>query len=841
MTIESFVKTGFSRRLEKRRCLVVYDPERRWASIALGLEGVHTTVVDASESIVLAREAAFDAWARLGDDPSAKLVVYIPRPRPKDDRSRQESLFAPFDIGGAAFPDGDADGYRELCLRAFPAQEAEVLRLFSGAEPSFDAVNGLAGGALWPMLRALLGVESEREMIVTLLAPPASVKAALGADPSWISEAKRLVASTLGYDVPGARYIDIRNALGRFLLFSEFVLDLPDGLPPSLLSVPRAAEGRKAFVYSVCETLRDSKAARESYLELAEKADASLGLADKFAEIPDLGERETFAFENRASLSRCVAAARRGDFNAAHRAMDAQETSVWYEHSPDIQARWACAREAVALLEGLAAFASIAEPRKGVEDYIRAYRERFAGLDAAYRGLEVFVAEAEAGPEAPPSLDELVSLARSSYFAAAEGLQRGFLQAVAAEPWLGPASTDQAAIFDSRVAPRLVAREKTAYFMVDALRFDLARELVSSFPLGYRASLDYARSRLPSVTAVGMAALLPGAASKLELRVESGALAPYLGGASVASAQERVAYMKSMFGDRVRDILLNDLAALKKSDLKPEVDLLIVRSKDIDTAGESLGAEALPLLTALSRNILRALERVRKLGFPRAVVVTDHGFLLLPAAGAGGTISKPDGAWEISAPRYLLGEGSARKGIATFDGTGAGAPGYQKSFATPAGLGSFVAGTRYTHGGLSLQECLLPVLVVDFPSQAPKRREVSVSLGYKGGMTRKVTTMRPAIDLSVADPGGEDLYGGVYGAEVMIALSVRSGDTEVGRAQPSAGFDPSSGCFKMRPGKATKLTLAMDEDFRGAFVVSAQDPVTLEQFAKIELETDYTE
>ena len=41
------------------------------------------------------------------------------------------------------------------------------------------------------------------------------------------------------------------------------------------------------------------------------------------------------------------------------------------------------------------------------------------------------------------------------------------------------------------------------------------------------------------------------------------------------------------------------------------------------------------------------------------------------------------------------------------------------------------------------RRCVLPVITVDFPAQAPKKRDISVSLGYRGGMTKKITTMRP--------------------------------------------------------------------------------------------------
>src|SRR5258708_24849772 len=62
--------------------------------------------------------------------------------------------------------------------------------------------------------------------------------------------------------------------------------------------------------------------------------------------------------------------------------------------------------------------------------------------------------------------------------------------------------------FSSVVAPAL--REgKTAYLLVDALRFELARELVLDLGDGYRVTLLAELGTVPSITEIGMAALIP--------------------------------------------------------------------------------------------------------------------------------------------------------------------------------------------------------------------------------------------------------------------------------------------------------------------------------------------
>jgi len=841
MKIEAYIKSEFEKRLEKSSCLVLYDPERRYKDIANSLASDATQIVSAEDSLILAREEAIEAWAHLQDKAASRLVIYLPWAKPRDLRTKRHDPFAPFSLGGAVFPDGDADSYRELCLQAFPAREAEVEKLFDAGVPAFAAVNSLAGGAVWPSLRALLGVESEREMILALLAPSERIKTIMLSDASWLDEARRLIKASLGLELPCNEWGKLQETVGRYLLFSEFALDLPGSLPATLSEVPRAGNDRKAFVYSLCKSLRDSISTRTLYLELAEKTDATLGLSDKFAMTDDLGRRETFMFQNKAALKACIALARTADFSAALEVCILEEDSIWYDSSAAIRSLWSCVKAAVRLLDGVSAFEAVSGDRSTVAGIVASYVERFSALDTAYRNLEAFLADLDPDNDGGASLEELVELARSAYYKAAASLHKDFMQAVEHESWIGPAASDQTAIFKTRIAGRLESREKTAYFMIDALRLDLARELLLALPSTYHSTVDIARGKLPSITPVGMAALLPQADTRLAVRVESGAIIPRLGPARVANAQERIAYLKSMYGDRVKDVQMGDLEGLKKSDLGDVVDLLVVRSTEIDTAGEALGAEALPMLSLLLRNLLRALERARKLGFVKAIIATDHGFLLQPPSKAGGTVKKPDGDWEASGPRYLLGDGAGYTGAKLFDAGVVGVPGYEKKYSTPSGLGSFISGTRYVHGGLSLQECVLPVITIVFPSQAPKKREISAALSYKGGMTTKITTMRPSFDFSVSHQDGADLLGWEHETEIPMAIAVRADGKEVGRAQASAGYDPGSGCYKMKPGKAIKITIAMSEEYRGPFTVSALDPVTLEQFAKLELETDYTE
>src|SRR6476659_2761920 len=73
------------------------------------------------------------------------------------------------------------------------------------------------------------------------------------------------------------------------------------------------------------------------------------------------------------------------------------------------------------------------------------------------------------------------------------------------------AGVQQREIFANKVKPALQAQGKTAFIAVDALRFEMARELAETLADEFTANLDPGIAAIPTITPVGMAALLPDA------------------------------------------------------------------------------------------------------------------------------------------------------------------------------------------------------------------------------------------------------------------------------------------------------------------------------------------
>ena len=69
----------FAARAAEARCLMIYDPERRYREIALGLADEKREVIDVSTSIIEQREFAAEALARVarGSPLNPRLLLKV--------------------------------------------------------------------------------------------------------------------------------------------------------------------------------------------------------------------------------------------------------------------------------------------------------------------------------------------------------------------------------------------------------------------------------------------------------------------------------------------------------------------------------------------------------------------------------------------------------------------------------------------------------------------------------------------------------------------------------------------------------------------------------------------
>ncbi len=332
-----------------------------------------------------------------------------------------------------------------------------------------------------------------------------------------------------------------------------------------------------------------------------------------------------------------------------------------------------------------------------------------------------------------------------------------------------------------------------------------------------------------------MASLLPEADARLKIENRDGKMVPTLGGKAVVLPADRLAYVQTLYGDRVAMKDMTELILANDLNLPPTVQLLMVKTSDIDWMGESHPALAIRNLMPNLKDIMAAVRKLADGGFERVVITTDHGFVLLPDTQPGDSVTQPSGNWPFAKRRSLRGKGAGNKDVLVFDVAAVGICGDTENYAVPRTYATFASGVRYFHEGLSLQECILPVLCVDVEHKEEETSAMApeLTLSYRGGV-KKVTTRRPFIQVELAT--------GLFAEELRFVLqAVDDGGKVVGHAAASECVDAGTGMVRLAPGRPVKVPMRLDDDFEGNLQIQAIDPESSYVYDRLDLKTDYLE
>jgi len=841
MKIQEFIKNQFDERLKSSPSLIIYDPERRYREITLKLAEEGYKVIDAGESTILGREKALDDWLKLGEGRGEdRLIIYIPLSKPEREEEKRLDPYQIFSLAGAEFPDSDGDEYQALCRKAFPDHVGQIDELFSEGAPDFATVNALEAGATWPKLKTLLRADSAKEIITALISPSEDQEASLKGDATWSSELKSFLLSVLGLSLKtqSSDLTAVQNELWMYLLFSEFALDLPGELPESLLSVTRAEEKYKDLVFSVCDGLRTNEDHRDNYIEKATRVSQDLRLKNRMIGIEEFGRRDTFSFENKSYLAVCVQKIMDKDYLCAQKIMDEKSQSVWAANEASHREIWTVAEKALVLAKEIGdSTPLLEEPGINLSSLFSLYGSRFHRIDKLKRDFEYAVVDLS---EEVELLEEVIDNSRKSYSLFAGKMQQQFIGRIQSEGWPVIEEIRNTQVFDRFVAPLLEKKNnRVALLMVDALRYELAMELLERFPDSYHVEYYPVCAQLPTLTSVGMASLMPDADGKLTIEGGDKTVIPKIGPHSITNPNERLSYIQTIYGDRCELFNLEDLPKKKKKHLKSTVELLIIKSTEIDTVGEKMPGKAALFIQDLIKDILKGIDKLKRLGFKRIIIATDHGFLLQNEQQPGSVVPKPDGDWAVEKPRCLLGRGAANPGTVAFDTADVGIKADFPSYVVPKSLGTFQKGVLYCHQGLSLQECVLPLITIEIKDErAEYASPFTVTLDYKQGKTDTITSRRPMIAVSIVVDGLD-----FFPAPIQVQLEAYDLDSGKTVGEPAAcpQLDSATKLLRLELGKAVKIPLRMKEDFEGRFEVKALDPINQVTYHSIRLKTGYME
>jgi len=235
---------------------------------------------------------------------------------------------------------------------------------------------------------------------------------------------------------------------------------------------------------------------------------------------------------------------------------------------------------------------------------------------------------------------------------------------------------------------------------------------------GITPSMKTQWSALPSVTATAKAAVSPIAGELIGLATDK-------------DFEPSVIDQGGLSHDRFKRTLSKlDWQYLEENDIGDPKGNAWTACGDIDKEGHKSELKLPGRIPRILDTIVDRIQELQQSGWQKIRIVTDHGWLLVP-----GTMPKIDLPAQAADSRW--GRCAQLKPNVHVEGLTLGWYwNANTAIHFPPGIHSFIAGRCYSHGGVSLQECLIPVITIE--GEVKQLVQASIASVYWLGLTCKV-------------------------------------------------------------------------------------------------------
>lgn len=462
---------------------------------------------------------------------------------------------------------------------------------------------------------------------------------------------------------------------------------------------------------------KDSQAHQQSYRSWAKTMEGELQVLPALEGLEKrdkIGDNDTFEAFEKYVLHGLAASFHAGAAAGTIRGgVQQRRGSFWWNDHAD---GYEAIENAATLRELLAAVdLAIESPAAGATKYVKSWWQ----LDAAYRRCMYHLRRYNQVQAMAPVQEWVESRYVNDFLLPLA--DRWSDQVGRLDRWECAGLPSQRQFFERWVAPFVTRGQKLFVIISDALRFEAAAEYAERLQSANRwtAELEPMFGSLPSYTQLGMASLLPG--RDLALDADTGNVS--VDGRAAAGTANRDGILGQACGGKGRAIQAEKFLELNtKTDgraLMKDYDVIYIYHNQIDNIGDAPGTEA-QTTEAVAKTfdtLDEILRKIANINGTNMLLTADHGFLFQQEPlTEGDMVPLPaDGEWTFRGRRFCLGRRvPATAGVKTFTAEALGLNG-DWTAAFPLALGRFPlqgSGKRFVHGGISLQEVILPVVKI---------------------------------------------------------------------------------------------------------------------------------
>jgi hypothetical protein len=855
--VSEYIRNLIAKQVDDNGIVVWYDPEGAYSELIEGLDITGTTILPYDGSFVKLRYTIDQRKLMDGEEPP-RLLVYVPMAQDKTNHALIE-----LESAGVIMQPGQQPPARNTrlavvarnALKGVLGEEtaAHVEKQTEVGKLTLADLNALAdkGGEISKGVLALIfGTGNPQELALSFLDSDGFDESITTKDAK--GELTELLWRDFGFETPDDPNLPgIRQLFARHVLMTDFISGLGDDVPSKLESVPVAttpATGDACTALS--RTWRLRRDTRESYVTASHQVEQELGLASLAFDPDSILEIETFPTIERALLGHVENRLLEHNDGDLLTLAESRLSRFWCDVEPRLQARWALvASAAEVLLEAHRIETALKKAPTSIKGLIREYTESaqpWCSLDTYHRNMESRWHNFEPHGDDHDSIEKLVIKARQRYMEVGSEIARHFLRQVEQKAF-GKGIIRQKDVFETHVKPSL-DHEKVAYVWVDALRFEMARELSRLLKDDFNVDLLAAVASLPTVTEIGMAALLPGAQENAKVVATGGGkLALEINGTVIKDRKDRVAFLKKNTEVKVFDTKLDNLLPKPSKKVREGIadsQLILVTSQEIDELCEKDNiTQARRQMDGVLNDLRRGIRVLVDLGVERIVLSSDHGHIFADELTEDMKVDPPGGDTVDLHRRVWVGHGGKaddailRMPLKALDMQG------DFDLATPWTFACFKCkggGRAYFHGGLSPQELIVPIMILSPSEKLPLRPPTVIQWMLVPG-SEKLTTRFFSVQIKGFNTGLFD----IEPPKVRVELRAK-GKTVSHSVSASYGFEEATGDVALQNDKDNPKEIApntvtlmvieeLDQKSVGLYLLDAATGAELSRIEKIEV------
>lgn len=497
----------------------------------------------------------------------------------------------------------------------------------------------------------------------------------------------------------------------------------------------------------------------DSYKKVANAVQESLDMANWFEGMPStvLAQPETFQWFDQAFISQMISSISSGAFDAERQAqlLSKRRNTFWY---PQFREIYHFLHWAIRLVHYIDQFEQTFTGVTQAEAVWQQYQQQMYHIDQAYRKMYTYYDQ----------LDSEWKETTSDLQGQMERLYTNRFLAVFSEKWDRLYANDQpfseqklqSEFFSNEVQPFVESDRRVFVIISDGLRYEAGKELFLNLTKEKRfnGEIDWMQTELPSITAVGMACLLPHPTVQL---TESGEA--LVDGKSTNGVVNRDAILKEKGHPESVAVQAEQIQQLNRNDLRSLVagkKVVYIYHNRVDAIGDHRPTEN-GVFQATEDSIEQIKQLMTRLTLEvsasQFLVTADHGYLYTrsPIQPTEKVVMEKDiDAW-VKNKRFILSKApiDAYSGLSFQLSERLETEGY---VTVPRGMNRFAlqgGGYQYVHGGHLPQEMMVPLLRIKTERGRNEIKEVDVTLVSQ---TRTITNTVVWLNFLQLEPVSEE-------------------------------------------------------------------------------------